>query len=94
MSNRRERRAILRQMGLLGEVKKVSTESRIEEGKNKQRKHLQNVKNELNKRESTISDPNEGSSDFFQHLNQNAEYGSFKTMLMSRDWESLESKED
>lgn len=96
MSNRRERRHILKKMGLLEESKNKPENyiSNIEEGKNKHRKHLQNVKNELNKNEKEDSMPNEGASDFFRNINQNNEYASFKSMLINRDWNMLESGND
>jgi len=96
MSNRRERRHILRKMGLLEESKNKPGNfgSNIEEGKNKHRKHLQNVKNELNKSEKTDSMPNEGASDFFKSINQNNEYSSFKSMLINRNWDMFESDND
>ena len=73
-------------MGLLGLTKKdpFKGESNIEEGKNKRRLHLQNVKNKQ------IMEENNGSeNDLFIYRGDPNEYISFKHMLLSRDWNSI-----
>jgi hypothetical protein len=95
MSNRRERRRILRRMGLLSEVKpkKNTLENSIEDGKNKHRQHLQRVKNDLIKKEKEKSIKSENSDDFFFYRNQNNEYSSLKSILLNRDWSNFESED-
>jgi len=95
MSNRRERRQILRRMGLLSEVKskKNTLENSIEDGKNKHRQHLQRVKNDLIKKEKEKSTKSENSDDFFFYRNQNNEYSSLKSILLNRDWSNFESED-
>jgi hypothetical protein len=93
MSNRRERRQILKKMGLLSEVKsnKNTLESSIENGKNKHRQHLQRVKNDLIKQEKEKFGKTDDVNDFFFYRNQNDEYSSLKSLLLNRDWKNLES---
>ena len=92
MSNRKERRQILRSMGLLNIEKKnpFDNKAKLEDGKNKHRLHLQMVKNNQINKESK-KDANE---DFFRYKQQDSEYSSFQSMLMKKDWESLESNDD
>lgn len=87
MSNRRERRQILRKMGLLKETKIVDS---IERGNNKHRQHLQRVKNDMLQREREKTG-NVEDSDFFFYRNQETEYSSLKSLLLNRDWKNLES---
>ena len=89
MSNRRQRRQILKSMGLLNVTKKdpFDNKAKIEEGKNKHRLHLQKVKNDqIQKENKEFSD-----DDFFMYRQQDSEYSSFQSMLMNRDWNALES---
>jgi hypothetical protein len=92
MSNRKERRQILRSMGLLNVSKKDPFDNKVklEEGKNKHRLHLQRVKNEQIQKENKKDTDN----DFFIYRQQESEYSSFQSMLMKRDWDSLESNDD
>ena len=91
MSNRRQRRQILRSMGLLNISKKdpFDNKAKIEEGKNKHRLHLQNVKNNQIQKENK----NDSENDFFMYRQQDSEYSSFQSMLMKRDWDSMESND-
>lgn len=92
MSNRRERRQILRSMGLLNVVKKnpLDNKAKIEEGKNKHRLHLQKVKNDQIQKENK----NDSADDFFMYRQHDSEYSSFQSMLMRKDWDTLESNDN
>jgi hypothetical protein len=92
MSNRKERRHILRSMGLLNVSKKdpFDNKLKLEEGKNKHRLHLQRIKNEQIKKENS----GDSSDDFFIYRQQESEYSSFRSMLIERDWNNLESNDD
>ncbi len=78
-------------MGLLNVEKKdpFDNKSKIEEGKNKHRLHLQNVKNSQIQKENI----KESGDDFFMYRQQDSEYSSFQSMLMRKDWDSLESND-
>lgn len=92
MSNRKERRQILRSMGLLNASKKdpFNNKVKLEEGKNKHRLHLQRIKNEQIQKENK----KDSSDDFFIYRQQDSEYSSFQSMLMKKDWDSLESNDN
>lgn len=92
MSNRRQRRQILKSMGLLNINKKdpFNNKAKLEEGKNKHRIHLQKVKNDQLQKEN-IENTGE---DFFMYRQQDSEYSSFQSMLINKDWSSLESNDN
>jgi hypothetical protein len=92
MSNRRQRRQILRSMGLLNVEKKdiFNNKEKLENGKNKHRLHLQMVKNDQIQKENKT----ESENDFFMYRQQESEYSSFQSMLMKKDWNSFESNDD
>jgi hypothetical protein len=91
MSNRRERRKILKNMGLLGLAKKnpFKGESNIEEGENRRRQHLQSIKNR-----EILENQEKEQNDIFVYRGDSNEYGNFKTMLVSRNWDSIGSDND
>lgn len=88
MANRRERRKILKSMGLLGLAKKNPFKgvSNISDGENRRRIHLQNIKNE-----QILKGDEHVENDVFVYRGDSNEYDSFKNMLLSRDWSSIES---
>lgn len=92
MSNRKERRRILRSMGLLNVSKNdpFNNKAKLDEGKNKHRLYLQRVKNEQIQKENK-KDPE---NDFFIYRQQDSEYSLFQSMLMKKDWDSLESNDN
>lgn len=92
MSNRRERRQILRKMGLLKETKsnKDLLGDSIERGNNKHRQHLQRVKNDMLMKERERSGLQDENNVFF-YRNQESEYSSLKSLLLNRNWDDLES---
>lgn len=92
MSNRKERRQILRSMGLLNVSKKdpFNNKLKLEEGKNKHRLHLQRIKNEQMQKENV----KDSDDDFFIYRQQESEYSSFRSMLIGKDWNNLESNDD
>jgi hypothetical protein len=92
MSNRRQRRQILKSMGLLNISKKdpFDNKAKIEEGKNKHRIHLQKVKNDQLKKENV----EDSGDNFFMYRQQDSEYFSFQSMLINKDWDTIESKDN
>lgn len=75
-------------MGLLGLAKKnpFKGESNISDGENRRRIHLQNIKNE-----QILKEDEHVENDVFVYRGDSNEYDSFKNMLLSRDWSSIES---
>lgn len=96
MSNRRERRQILKKMGLLSETKVngASLGDSIEMGRNKHRQHLQRVKNDLIKQEKERSGHEQDTNEVFYYRNQTNEYSSLQSLLLNRNWKNFESNED
>jgi len=92
MSNRRERRQILKKMGLLSETKLngASLGDSIEMGRNKHRQHLQRVKNDLIRQEKERSGQGD-ENDVFFYRNQTNEYSSLQSLLLNRNWKTFES---
>jgi hypothetical protein len=92
MQNRRERRKLLKQFGLLKPYKPFSNStSNIENGKELHRQNLQDMKNqEIANRKSEKPETVED-NEIFTYRNESNEYGSFQSMLMSRDWDKIES---
>jgi hypothetical protein len=92
MSNRRQRRQILKSMGLLNISKKdpFDNKAKIEEGKNKHRIHLQKVKNDQLKKENV----EDSGDNFFMYRQQDSEYFSFQSMLINKDRDTIESKDN
>lgn len=95
MSNRKERRKILRKMGLLGDIKSknLKLEETVEYGKNRHRKHLQAVKNDLIKQEKEKFGKEPDSNEVFFYRNESPEYSSLKSFLLNKNWDSFESNE-
>ena len=92
-ANRRERRKLLRQYGLLDVVKKTSVGSRIEEGQNTHRLNLQRIKNDqLKKDREKIGDLGISDDVNFYHDSKD-EYNSFTSLLSSKDWKNLDIEE-
>lgn len=89
-ANRRERRKLLRQYGLLDVVKKSSVGSRIEEGQNTHRLNLQRIKNDQLKKERERSGEINQSDDVNFYHDSKDGYDSFTSLLASKDWGNLE----
>ena len=91
MQNRRERRKLLRQFGLLKSDKQFSHFSSIEAGNEIHRQNLQDMKNnEIAKRKSETPDAIQD-NEIFTYRNESNDYGSFQSMLLSKDWEKIEN---
>ena len=94
MQNRRERRKLLRQFGLLKSYKPFSENSSMasaENGRELHRQNLQDMKNnEIAKRKSEKPDSIQD-NEIFTYRNESNEYGSFQSMLLSKDWEKIEN---
>lgn len=89
-ANRRERRKLLRQYGLLDVIKKTSHGSRIEEGQNTHRLNLQRNKNEQLKREREKNGESDTSDNVNFYHDSKDEYTSFTSLLSSKNWENLD----
>jgi hypothetical protein len=76
MSNRRERRQILKKLGLLSETNMTGAAlgDSIEMGRNKHRQHLQRVKNDLIKKEKERYGQEHDINEVFYYRNQSNEY--------------------
>lgn len=86
MQNRRERRKILKQLGLLGDKKSIyrSTALNTQElGKEIHRQNMQNMRNQS-------SVPKEESLESISFSNTDDSYENFQSMLLNRNWENSE----
>lgn len=94
MQNRRERRKLLKQFGLLKANKSskgAETLKNIEAGKELHRQNLQDMKNqEILKKKEQKPESVETPEAFF-YRNESVEYGSFQSMLINKDWEKFEN---
>jgi hypothetical protein len=89
MQNRRERRKLLKQFGLLkSQSGKNAIFSNIEDGKEIHRKHMQESVNKQIKKEIELGKKTE--TDFFVYRNQDNEYGNLQSMLLNKDWDQIE----
>jgi len=92
MQNRRERRKLLKQFGLLKPYKPFSNStSNIENGKELHRQNLQDMKNQEKANRKSEKPETVEDNEIFTYRNESNEYGSFQSMLMSRDWDKIES---
>lgn len=91
MQNRRERRKLLRQFGLLKSDKKFSHFSSIEAGNEIHRQNLQAMKNQqiINQKNETPNSIED--NEIFTYRNESNEYGSFQSMMLSKDWDKIEN---
>ena len=94
MENRRERRKLLKQFGLLKPNKpfsKDSTISNIENGRELHRQNLQDMKNKEIANQKSKKQDSVDKDEVFLYRNQSNEYNSFQSMLMSKDWDQIEN---
>jgi hypothetical protein len=90
MQNRRERRKILKQFGLLKSKNPNGSLPNIEEGREIHRRNLQEMKNsqmksQMESRPESIEVP-----ETFVYRGDTPEYGNFQSMLLNRDWDEVE----
>jgi hypothetical protein len=94
MQNRRERRKLLRQFGLLKPYKPFSENSSISSAENGRELHRQNLQDMKNNEIAKIKSEKPDSiqdNEIFTYRNESNEYGSFQSMLLSKDWEKIEN---
>ena len=94
MQNRRERRKLLKQFGLLKSYKpfsKDSAMSNIENGRELHRQNLQDMKNKEIANQKSKKPDSVDKDEVFLYRNQSNEYNSFQSMLMSKDWDQIEN---
>lgn len=91
MQNRRERRKLLRQFGLLKSYKPFSTTSNLDNGKELHRQNLQDMKNKEIANQKSKKPDSVDKDEVFLYRNQSNEYNSFQSMLMSKDWDQIEN---
>ena len=94
MQNRRERRKLLKQFGLLKPNKPFSensTMSNIENGRELHRQNLQDMKNNEIANKKLEKPDSVKNNEIFTYRNESNEYGSFRSMLLRKDWEQIEN---
>ena len=94
MQNRRERRKLLKQFGLLKPNKSNKTlpnSNNIESGKELHRQNLQDMKNQEILRKKIQNPESVENPDVFFYRNESAEYVNFQYMLINKDWEKFEN---
>jgi|OM-RGC.v1.031446023 hypothetical protein len=94
MQNRRERRKLLRQFGLLKPNKSnkaLSGLNNIESGKELHRQNLQDMKNQEILRNKKQNPESVEAPEAFIYRGESVDYGNFQSMLINRDWENLEN---
>jgi hypothetical protein len=91
MQNRKERRKLLKNYGLLKLEKKRSVSDKINEGKEKHRLNLQEMKNSEIKRKIEKGQENE-ESDFFMYRNLESSYDNLQSFFLNKDWNKLENE--
>lgn len=94
MENRRERRKLLKQFGLLKPNKpfsKDSSISNIENGKELHRQNLQDMKNNEIANKKSKKPDNVLDNEIFTYRNESNEYSTFQSMLLSKNWDQIEN---
>lgn len=71
-------------------LKSSSLSERIEDGKNRHRSHLQQVKNDVLRQEIEKGLRPKEEHEFFNFRQNPPEYSSFRSLLSSKDWDNLE----
>jgi len=90
MQNRRERRKLLKKFGLLEIDKKRSSIDRLEEGKERHRLNLQEMKNSEVKKSVPDGD-NAKENDFFIYRNLENNYDNLQSFFLNKDWDEHEN---
>jgi hypothetical protein len=90
MQNRREKRKLLKKFGLLKLEKKRDLSQKIQEGKEKHRLNLQEMKNsEIKKNQEKGSQTEQ--NDIFLYRNLENNYDNLQSFLIKKDWNQLEN---
>jgi hypothetical protein len=90
MQNRREKRKLLKKFGLLKLEKKRDLSQKIQEGKEKHRLNLQEMKNsEIKKNQEKGSQTEQ--NDIFLYRNLENNYDNLQSFLIQKDWNQLEN---
>ena len=90
MQNRKERRQLLKKFGLLKLDKQKDPLKRIEDGKEKHRLNLQEMKNsEIKKRKERGTETQE--NEFFMYRNLDNSYANLQSFLIRKDWNDTEN---
>lgn len=90
MQNRREKRNLLKKFGLLNLEKKRNLSDRIQDGKEKHRLNLQEMKNAELKNKKEKTGENE-QNDPFLYRNFETSYDNLQSFLLKKDWDQLEN---
>lgn len=91
MQNRRERRKLLRQFGLLKPNKPFSSTSNLDNGRELHRQNLQDMKNREITNQKLEKPDSINNNEVFLYRNVSNEYASFQSMLMDKDWNKIEN---
>jgi hypothetical protein len=90
MQNRREKRKLLKKFGLLKLEKKRDLSQKIQEGKEKHRLNLQEMKNSEIKKNQEKGLQTE-QNDIFLYRNLENNYDNLQSFLIQKDWNQLEN---
>ena len=90
MQNRRERRRILKQFGLLKVKSPNGSLPNIEEGREIHRRNLQEMKNSQIKAQKESKPESIDAPETFVYRGETPEYGSFQSMLLNKNWDEIE----
>lgn len=89
MQNRRERRKLLKKFGLLNLDKSRDPLKKLEEGKEKHRVNLQEMKNsEIKKQKEKGIETQE--NEFFMYRNLDNNYNNLQSFLLGKNWDESE----
>ena len=89
MQNRRERRKLLKKFGLLNLDKSRDPLKKLEEGKEKHRVNLQEMKNsEIKKQKAKGIETQE--NEFFMYRNLDNNYNNLQSFLLGKNWDESE----
>lgn len=89
MQNRRERRKLLKKFGLLNLDKSRDPLKKLEEGKEKHRVNLQEMKNsEIKKQKEKGIETQE--NEFFMYRNLDNDYNNLQSFLLGKNWDESE----
>jgi hypothetical protein len=92
MGSNKITKKLLKKVGLSHMEKEliVPIDQRIEDGKEKNRQHLQQVKNSIISQEIQKGIRSKENIEYFNFRGESQEYSSLKSLLSERDWNNLE----
>lgn len=94
MSSGKISKKMLKKLGLSHlekELTKIPLSDRIEDGKNRRRQHLQEVKNSTIKQEIEKGLRQPEKPEFFHFKPDSPDYSAFRSLILKKDWDTLEN---